>query len=237
MSFILPFKKRYEEKYISNTAMTIAVFLSVIFMIISKDYLSIALIYIITLFFCILMGASFLRTLRLISAASLLIFFLGIPSLFLENGLERAGFIWMRGILSVSVITLYSSAITMQEFVQSLRSLFIPNIIVIIILLILRYTPLLYQQGQEIRIAQELRGISQTSRKNRFKAVASLLGGTLIRSVRKGGEIYEAMLIRGIEDFKIVRRGSIKILDPFIMIAFTILVSLLAGGILSCIMK
>ena len=237
MNFLLPFKERYEEKYVSSTAMTIAVFLSVIFMIVSKDFLSIAFIYILTFFFLILMGASFLRTLRLISAASLLIFFLGIPSLFLENGLERAGFIWMRGILSVSVITLYSSAITMQEFIQSLRSLFFPNIIVIIILLILRYTPLLYQQGQEIRIAQELRGVSQTSSKNRFQATASLLGGTLIRSVRKGGEIYEAMLAKGLENYKIVRRGSIKILDPFIMVLFTILVSLLAGGILSCIMK
>ncbi|NPD87617.1 MAG: hypothetical protein HGN29_02770 [Asgard group archaeon] len=237
MSFLLPFKERYEKKSLSPIAMTITVFLSVILMIVSEDFLSIVFIYVLTSLFFLLLGASFLRTIKLVSAAALLIFFLGLPSLFLENGLERAGFIWMRGILSASLITLYSSTITMQEFAQSLRSLFFPNLIVTIIVLILRYTPLLYQQGAEIRTAQELRGISQSNRKRRFNAVVSLLGGTLIRSVYRGGEIYEAMLVRGLESIKIVRRGSIKPLDPFIMVIFTVVLSLLSGGILSCIMK
>ncbi|MHA1667981.1 MAG: energy-coupling factor transporter transmembrane component T family protein [Candidatus Heimdallarchaeaceae archaeon] len=114
---------------------------------------------------------------------------------------------------------------------------FFPNIIVTIILLILRYTPLLYEEGKEIRVSQELRGLDFASWKERIKAFGALLGGTLIRSVKKGGDIYKAMVLRGMENSKIVQRGKVKWSDPIILLVLTAVLSLLSGGIINCIMK
>jgi hypothetical protein len=43
--------------------------------------------------------------------------------------------------------------------------------------------------------------------------------------------------MRGLESSNLVRKGSIKILDPFILLILTVILSLLSGGILNCIMR
>ncbi|MHA1224503.1 MAG: energy-coupling factor transporter transmembrane component T family protein [Candidatus Heimdallarchaeaceae archaeon] len=243
--FLLPFKEKYKEKYLSAQAITIAVFFSVVALVLTIEFtkgfvqniITITSIYVVVIIFLLSLGASYRKTIALLFASALFIFFLGLPSLFLENGYEKAGLIWLRGLFSASILILYSTTVTMQEFVQSLRSIFFPNIIVTIILLILRYTPLLYEEGKEIRVSQELRGLDFASWKERIKAFGALLGGTLIRSVKKGGEIYEAMVLRGMENSKIVQRGKVKWPDPIILVILAAVLSLLSGGIINCIMK
>ena len=263
--FLLPFREtRNESKFLSPLALLIVTLMTIILMMVTEifieDYLililSIIILYIISFLVLIFLRASFLRTVKFVLAASILIFFIGIPSFFLQigdvmysvkignhilnlylDGIMKAVLIWLRGILSVSLITLYSTTVTMQEFIQGLRGLFIPNIMVTIILLILRYAPLFFQQGTEISIAQKLRGLEYAPRKRKIAAAGALMGGTLIRSISRGNEVYEAMVMRGMEESFLVRREEIKILDPIILLVITVVLSLVSGGILKCIMK
>ncbi|NHJ03700.1 MAG: energy-coupling factor transporter transmembrane protein EcfT [Candidatus Heimdallarchaeota archaeon] len=251
-SFLLPFREKPIESQISPIAISILVVISLVFLLVSKVLLDVVFVYVISLIFLLSLKARFFKTLKVVLTAGLIIFFLGLSSLFLKQGpiifqvpigswtisfyefaVQRAIFIWVRGIFSVSIITLYTTVITVQEFIQSLRSLFLPNILVTLILLILRYTPMLYQQGSEVKISQELRGLATAPFKRRFSAATSRIGGTLIRSMRKGSEVYEGMVLRGLENSEIIRRSKTKWLDWLILPLIVGVISLVAGGVLS----
>ncbi|NHJ40470.1 MAG: energy-coupling factor transporter transmembrane protein EcfT [Asgard group archaeon] len=247
--FLLPFRDQTQIKPISNIALTIVMIISLIYIALSDQLLGILTIYVICFVFYLSFRAQFFKTLNIVGTAYIVIFFIGVSSLFLKQGdvlasflignrriyfyevaVFRAIYIWIRGLFSVSIITLYTTTITVQEFIQSLRSIFIPNILVTFILLILRYTPMLYQQGLEIRTAQELRGLKNTSFNRRFTAAASRIGGTLIRSIRKGTEVYEAMILRGLENSDLVKRSNVKWLDFIIVPIFIIIFTFIIGG-------
>jgi len=251
-NFLLPFREKKQTLALSPTSLTILIIIYLVFILVSKHFLDIAIIFAIMFIFFMSLRANCLRILRVVAAAFLLIFFLGLPSFFLKQGevlfviiirqrafifydqsVFRAIYIWMRGLLSVIIVALYTTTITMQEFVQSLKSLFFPNILVTLILLILRYTPMLFQQGREIRVAQELRGLSSAKYPVKFKAAVSRLGGTLIKSVRHGTQVYEAMVLRGLESNVLVLHSSTKWLDYLIIPLLTGVITLVAGGTIS----
>ncbi|NHJ49298.1 MAG: energy-coupling factor transporter transmembrane protein EcfT [Asgard group archaeon] len=248
--FLLPFRDKTQNKPISNIGLTLVMIIALIYIALCDQLLSILTIYIICFIFYISFRARFLKTLNIVGTAYIVIFFIGLSSLFLKQGdilasfpigniriyfyevaVFRAIFIWVRGLFSVSIITLYTTTITVQEFIQSLRSIFLPNILVTIILLILRYTPMLYQQGTEIRTAQELRGLNSAPYSRRFAAAASRIGGTLIRSIKKGTQVYEAMILRGLESSELVQRSYVKWLDFLIVPIFIIIFTFILGGV------
>ncbi len=254
--FLLPFREKKIEKKISSTALLIFVIVVIILFLVANNVISLLSIFLVVFIIFIILRANIIKAIKLIAPATVLIFFLGLPSLFYSqgeilftikigtvglyfynSGVWRAIFIWLRGIFSVSVITLYSTCITIQEFIASLRSIFIPNIMVTIILLILRYGPLLYEQGEEIRIAQQMRGIYMASRKIKFQAVGALMGGIILKSIKRGNEVYEAMILRGLEENHLIKREKITALDPIFLFLFTFILSLIAGGLLQCIMR
>jgi energy-coupling factor transporter transmembrane protein EcfT len=92
---------------------------------------------------------------------------------------------------------------------------------------------MLIQQGKEVKISQELRGVATAPIGRKFSAATARIGGTLIRSIRKGTDVYEAMILRGLENDELVRRAKIKWLDWIILPILAGLLSLIAGGILS----
>lgn len=254
--FLLPFREKQKvTKKISAIALTLALVSSLVLLLIPsvnfENLIDLSLIYLTTFIFFIIFGGQFFRTIKLNLPAMIIIFFLGLPTFFNQNGIElitftigslkinlfmenmiKAIFIWLRGLYSVSLITLYSTCLTLQEFIQSLRSLFLPQLMVTIILLILRYSPMFYQQGIEIRTAQKMRGIELASRNKRFAAASAMMGGIIIKSIKHGDEIYEAMLLRGMASSDLIRRGKIMILDPLILLVFVIIISLFSGGLL-----
>ncbi|NHJ86739.1 MAG: energy-coupling factor transporter transmembrane protein EcfT [Asgard group archaeon] len=253
--FLLPFRENLQKKPLSAISLTIAMITSLVFISLNKSLINIAIIYGISLILFLAVRARLLRTLKVVFSAFVIIFFLGIPSFFLHKGdlwfslvlgkwtinfydesVYTAIFIWVKGFCSVSIITLFTTVVTIQEFVQSLRSIFIPNILVTLILLILRYTPMLFNQGSEIKIAQELRGLSSAPFKRKFVAASSRIGGTLIRSIRKGTEVYEAMLLRGLESSELVRRSTIKWLDLFMNPILAAIFSFITGGLIEWIL-
>ena len=250
--FLLPFKDKEVKKPVSVIALSLLVVVTLIFILVNSTYLDILIVYFTTFIILSILGGRFFKTLNILASAYVIIFFLGLPSFFLHTGYtyipvaigkvvikiypaaaRRAIFIWIRGLLSVSIVTLYSTMLTVQEFIQALKSLFLPNILVTLILLILRYTPMLYEQGTEVKISQELRGIQSAPYRRKFAAATSRLGGTLIRSFQKGTEVYEGMVLRGLENSEFVRRTKTKWLDWIIIPIITGLYTLIAGGFIT----
>ncbi|MFW9923332.1 MAG: energy-coupling factor transporter transmembrane component T family protein [Candidatus Thorarchaeota archaeon] len=261
--FVLPFREKPLKKPISNIGLSLITLITLIFLLVNpflegdifyQKIVYISIIYSITLVLLLFFRGKFFKTLKVVVIAFIVIFFLGLSSFFLkqgelliaipigkltlnlyEIGVYRAIMIWMRGLFSVSIVVLYSTIVTLQEFIQALRSLFLPNILVTLILLILRYTPMLYSEGQEVHIAQKLRGLESAPFRRKFSATAARLGGTLIGSVRKGTQVYEGMVLRGLENSDLVKRSTTALLDWIILPFICCFYILLSGGFLAWI--
>ena len=86
---------------------------------------------------------------------------------------------------------------SMQEFTEGLRTMYVPAAFVSIIILTLRYFPLISSEASKTRTAQSLRGVDSTNWRTRFKAMAALSGIVFIRSLTGAERIYDAMVLRG----------------------------------------
>ena len=114
-----------------------------------------------------------------------------------QEGLRFFAQIMLRGICAVLIITTFTSSMTMQEFVDGLRDIRLPETMVSMIMLILRYAPLIFEEATTVRAAQTLRGLNLGTKKSRFAAAAAMLGMIFIRSYDRGLALYEAMSLRG----------------------------------------
>ena len=116
-----------------------------------------------------------------------------------QEGLRFFALIMLRGICAVLIITTFTSSMTMQEFVEGLRDIRLPETMVSIIMLILRYAPLIFEEAATVRTAQTLRGLGLATKRSRFEAAAAMLGMIFIRSYDRGLALYEAMSLRGLK--------------------------------------
>jgi cobalt/nickel transport system permease protein len=142
-----------------------------------------------------------------------------------QEGLRFFAQIMLRGICAVLIITTFTSSMTMQEFVDGLRGIRLPETMVSMIMLILRYAPLIFEEAATVRTAQTLRGLNLGTKKSRFAAAAAMLGMIFIRSYDRGLAVYEAMSLRGLKNKIKFRKASLKAKEYV----------LLAGCIFLCI--
>lgn len=127
-----------------------------------------------------------------------------------QEGLRFFAMIMLRGICAVLIITTFTSSMTMQEFVDGLRDIRLPETMVSLVMLILRYAPLIFEEAATVRTAQTLRGLGIATKRSRFEAAAAMLGMIFIRSYDRGLALYEAMSLRGFKSKIQFRKTGLK---------------------------
>ena len=127
-----------------------------------------------------------------------------------QEGLRFFAMIMLRGICAVLIITTFTSSMTMQEFVDGLRDVRLPETMVSLVMLILRYAPLIFEEAATVRTAQTLRGLGIATKRSRFEAAAAMLGMIFIRSYDRGLALYEAMSLRGFKSKIQFRKTGLK---------------------------
>ena len=89
------------------------------------------------------------------------------------------------------------SHLTLAEFVDALRTLRFPAIMIGSLLVMLRYIPLFIEERDRLHEAQILRGFQHGSRWERITSLGYLVGSTIDRALDRSMTVYEAMLLRG----------------------------------------
>ncbi len=89
------------------------------------------------------------------------------------------------------------SHLTLAEFVDALRTLHVPAIMIGSLLVMLRYIPLFIEERDRLHEAQILRGFQRGSRWERITSLGYLVGSTIDRALDRSMTVYEAMLLRG----------------------------------------
>jgi cobalt/nickel transport system permease protein len=149
--------------------------------------------------------------------------FLGFTVNVYSEGLRFFAQIMLRGICAVLIITTFTSSMTMQEFVDGLRDIRLPETMVSMIMLILRYAPLIFEEAATVRTAQTLRGLNLGTKKSRFAAAAAMLGLLFIRSYDRGLAVYEAMSLRGLKSKIQFRKTGLKKKEYALLVACIVL--------------
>jgi len=148
-----------------------------------------------------------------------------------QEGLTFATLAIVRGISAILLVLSFTSSLTMREFTEGLRALGVPAAFVSIVLLTLRYFPLVLSESSKTRTAQSLRGIGTANRITRFKATAALIGILFIRALTSAEHVYDAMLLRGFKrtmPIRAHRPSAFEISVLLVMASITILIAI--GG-------
>ena len=152
-----------------------------------------------------------------------LVMFVGVFNPFFDkSSVPVAGFAVRGGIVSMvtlvikglyTVFAVYALVATtsIDDICYALRSIKVPKIIVIVIMLIYRYIDVMAGEADRIYTAYRLRAPGQKGIE--YRSWGTLVGQWLLRSMDKAQIVYESMLLRGFRGDFIPKKKGVKKLD------------------------
>lgn len=152
-----------------------------------------------------------------------LVMFVGVFNPFFDkSSVPVAGFAVRGGIVSMvtlvikglyTVFAVYALVATtsIDDISYALRSIKVPKIIVIVIMLIYRYIDVMAGEADRIYTAYRLRAPGQKGIE--YRSWGTLVGQWLLRSMDKAQIVYESMLLRGFRGDFIPKKKGVKKLD------------------------
>ena len=147
-----------------------------------------------------------------------------IGSFVVTGGMISMVTLMLKGFYAVLSSYILIATTSIEEICYALRSLHVPKVIVIVIMLIYRYFGLMGNEADRITTAYMLRAPKQKG--IHYSAWGSLVGQWLLRSMDRASAVYESMTLRGFNgDFRVKRKNvsATDFLYPFIWIVLFIL--------------
>ena len=113
------------------------------------------------------------------------------------EGLSRAALIACKVSASVLVILAFLGAIDPQRMGGALRGLHVPERLVRLFVLTVRYVAVIREEVQRRGEAMRARGFRAGSNRHSWRSYGNLIGMVLVRALERGQRVEEAMLCRG----------------------------------------
>lgn len=113
-----------------------------------------------------------------------------------ENGILAGLGIIAKGTLGILTAILLSSTTTAREILRGLERLKVPTLIIQIATFMLRYTNVVNDEMERMRIARASRGFEATGVKH-WKILGQSAGALFIRSYERGERVHLSMVSRG----------------------------------------
>lgn len=114
-----------------------------------------------------------------------------------EEGITMAILIFLRVLASVFVLNLLTMTTPLHELIRGMKQLKVPKIILIITPLMLRFIPVIAEEGSRIYRAQWSRMGYSGGYIDKMKDYGTLGGKLVIRSMDRAMEVYKSMHSRG----------------------------------------
>ncbi len=145
---------------------------------------------------------------------------LRIGNLSVTGGMLSMLTLMLKGFFSVLSAYILIATTSIDDICYALRTIHIPKVIVIVIMLIYRYFGVMGNEADRISTAYRLRAPRQNG--INYKAWGTLVGQWLLRSMDRANIVYESMLLRGFKgDFFVHKKGVRK--TDIIYVAFWLL--------------
>ena len=138
----------------------------------------------------------------------------------------------IKGLYTVFAVYALIATTSIDDICYALRSIRVPKIIVIVIMLIYRYIDVMAGEADRIYTAYRLRAPGQKGIE--YRSWGTLVGQWLLRSMDKAQIVYESMLLRGFRGDFIPKKKGVKKLDviyPLVWATVLLLIRLNVFGI------
>lgn len=112
------------------------------------------------------------------------------------DGAERVANLFLKGLLSLWVMSLLTASMPIPRLLGALRGLGVPRLIVELLAFWERYVHVLRDEWERMRLAREARTFHHV-RRIEFTLLAHSLGLLLVRSYERAERVHQAMLARG----------------------------------------
>ena len=130
------------------------------------------------------------------------------PWSFSREGLALAGLIALKANAIVLVVLALVGTMETATLGHALAHLYVPEKVVHLLLLTVRYVGVLQRESQRLRIAMKARGFRPRMNGHTYRSYGQLVGMLLVRSLDRAERILAAMKCRGF-------RGHFYLLDHF----------------------
>ncbi|WP_026494844.1 cobalt ECF transporter T component CbiQ [Butyrivibrio sp. WCD3002] len=131
----------------------------------------------------------------------------------------------LKGFYAVLATYILIATTSIEKICYALRTVHVPKIIVIVVLLIGRYFYIMGEEADRIATAYKLRAPNQNG--VHYSAWGTLVGMWLIRSMDRATIVYESMLLRGFKGDFSSEKIKVRVIDvayPLIWITIFILI-------------
>jgi len=125
-----------------------------------------------------------------------------------RGGIVSMATLIIKGIYTVFAVYALIATTSIDDVCYALRSIKVPRIIVIVIMLIYRYIDVMADEASRIYTAYRLRAPGQKGIE--YRSWGTLVGQWLLRSMDKAQTVYESMLLRGFKGDFVLKKKGIK---------------------------
>ncbi|RKM58280.1 cobalt ECF transporter T component CbiQ [Butyrivibrio sp. X503] len=117
----------------------------------------------------------------------------------------------IKGLYTVLAVYVLIATTSIDDICYALRTVKVPKIIVIVIMLIYRYIDVMSNEADRIYTAYRLRAPGQKGIE--YRSWGTLVGQWLLRSMDKARVVYESMHLRGFKGDFILKKKGVKKID------------------------
>ena len=116
------------------------------------------------------------------------------------------------------------------SLIRALQQLYIPQKIIYLLFLVVRYLPVVKLEATKLLAAMKLRGFEKKTSWRSYKTIAYLIAILLVKSYERAQRIYQAMLCRGFSGkLHIKDEFNFKVIDLLMLLIIIIFSSWLLG--------
>ncbi len=123
-----------------------------------------------------------------------------LPSVFFGQHWDTILFLALRAMTILSWVLLLALSVPWQDLLAGLRRMCLPQIVVTLLGLTLRYLELLLREAQEMWLGVESRSWARIQGRRGRELAASRVGALFIKTLDLSEEVHQAMLARGYPD-------------------------------------
>ncbi|SFU53370.1 cobalt ECF transporter T component CbiQ [Butyrivibrio sp. INlla21] len=136
----------------------------------------------------------------------------------------------IKGLYTVLAVYALIATTSIDDICYALRTVKVPKIIVIVIMLIYRYIDVMSNEADRIYTAYRLRAPGQKGIE--YRSWGTLVGQWLLRSMDKARIVYESMHLRGFKGDFIPKKKGVKKIDviyPIVWVLILLFIRFYAG--------
>ncbi len=134
-----------------------------------------------------------------------------------REGIRMGILLGLRMVTILTTVLAALSHMTLSDLIGALQTIRLPGIILGSLVIMMRYLPVFMEERRRMEDALALRGLQTGSRRERLRALGSMVGTTIDRAFTRSEAVYDAMKLRGFSGCVPVTAAGLRRTDVLLL--------------------